>query len=38
MVVLLAILDQIDAALRDTSIVYAHQAVVHLEDTLNRAC
>lgn len=38
MVVLLAILDQIDDALRDTSIVYAHQAVVHLEDTLNRAC
>jgi hypothetical protein len=37
-IVLLAILDQIDDALRNTSIAYAHQSVVNLEATLNRAC
>jgi hypothetical protein len=38
MMVLLAILDHIDDALRNTSIVYAHQSVVNLEAALNRAC
>jgi hypothetical protein len=38
MMVLLAILDHIDDALRNTSIAYAHQSVMNLEAALNRAC
>jgi len=37
-VVLLAILDQIDDAVRNTLIAYAHQSVVDLEAALNTAC